>query len=605
MTFQTASQHLLAATSGVPAGGASLSEILISGGIGALMAAGLLLFGIAHRKGSTTLLTRLGAFSARVSGFPAWAALPAAIAGGSLLIAVFGFYWDVSLHIDNGRDPGPFANAAHYFIIFGLLGIALAGYVAILLGTDDETPSAVTVGASVLGKGWKVPVGGVLLMVCGGIAVLGFPLDDMWHRLFGQDVTLWSPTHMQMVGGASLSTLALWVLLSEARPESRKIKSSLKKSYGPLIAGSFLVGLSAFQAEFDYSVPQFRLLFHPVLLMLCAGAALVPARICLGRGGALKSVAFFLALRGILTLIIGPVLGQTLLHFPLYLAEAVAVEFVATRVSTERQLTFGAWSGLAIGTFGLGAEWLWSHLWMTISWPASLFPEAAIFGLLAGVVGGILGAYLGRALTSERTRLQSGPRWLLPVVALGVFVCLAYPFPTNASLQADATVTLTKTERPGWVDAEVALDPPDTAEDVSWFNVTSWQGGGSRVRDLVPTGVGTYRTNYPVPVTGDWKTLIRFQAGRTTMALPIYLPADPGIPAPEVPAKDQVTRPFVSDKKLILREAKDVSGSLTYGASFALGTIFLFWVLVIGWGLRRLQPVPKKPGAATGRVTTS
>jgi hypothetical protein len=596
-------QHALAATTAVPAGGASLSEILISGGIGALMAAGLLLFGIAHRKGKTELLTRLGGFSSKVSGLPPWAALPAAVTGTSLLVAVFGFYWDVYIHIDNGRDPGPFANAAHYLIIFGLLGIALAGYIAVLLGSDEDTRGAVTVGASVMGTGWKVPIGGVLLMVCGGIAVLGFPLDDTWHRLFGQDVTLWSPTHMQMVGGAALSTLALWVLLSEARPEERKLSPGFKRAMGPAIAGAFLVGLSAFQAEFDYSVPQFRLLFHPVLLMLCAGAALVPARICLGRGGALKSMLFFVALRGVLTVIIGPVLGHTLLHFPLYLVEAIVVELVATRVSTDRQLSFGAWSGLAIGTFGLGAEWAWSHIWMTVSWPASMVTEGIVFGLLAGIAGGLLGGYIGRALTPDRRVLERGPRWLLPAVAVGVLFCLAYPFPTDADLNAKATLTLTDTSRPGWVNVDVALDPPSAADDVTWFNVTSWQGGGSRVRHMVPTGPGTFRTEHSVPVTGGWKTLIRYQDARTTMALPIYMPEDPGIPAPEVPAEKNVTRPFVSDKALILREAKDVSTSLTLAASFALGAIFLVWVLVLAWGLYRIQPLPPVRGA--GRVATS
>ena len=43
---------------------------------------------------------------------------------------------------------------------------------------------------------------------CGLYALIGFPLDDIWHRIFGQDVTLWGPTHLMMIGGAGLSTLA-------------------------------------------------------------------------------------------------------------------------------------------------------------------------------------------------------------------------------------------------------------------------------------------------------------------------------------------------------------------------------------------------------------
>jgi hypothetical protein len=116
---------------------------------------------------------------------------------------MFGFYWDVSTHIDNGRDPGPFANPSHYFILAGLAGIALAGFLSLLLARD-EPRGPVFVGFA--------PLGGVLVTLCGLVAVAGFPLDDVWHRLFGQDVTLWGPTHIQMVGGAALTTLASWIL---------------------------------------------------------------------------------------------------------------------------------------------------------------------------------------------------------------------------------------------------------------------------------------------------------------------------------------------------------------------------------------------------------
>ena len=42
-------------------------------------------------------------------------------------------YWDISLHIDNGRDAGPLANPAHYFILAGLFGIFTAGFLAMVL----------------------------------------------------------------------------------------------------------------------------------------------------------------------------------------------------------------------------------------------------------------------------------------------------------------------------------------------------------------------------------------------------------------------------------------------------------------------------------------
>jgi hypothetical protein len=50
---------------------------------------------------------------------------------------------------------------------------------------------------------------------CGMYALLGFPLDDIWHRIFGQDVTLWGPTHLMMIGGAGFSTLSALMLNHE------------------------------------------------------------------------------------------------------------------------------------------------------------------------------------------------------------------------------------------------------------------------------------------------------------------------------------------------------------------------------------------------------
>jgi len=63
------------------------------------------------------------------------------------------------------------------------------------------------------------------------------------------------------------------------------------------------VGLSIYQGEFDFGVPQFRLLFAPVLIAVAASIALVLARILIGRGAALGAVAFFIGLRGILALL--------------------------------------------------------------------------------------------------------------------------------------------------------------------------------------------------------------------------------------------------------------------------------------------------------------
>jgi len=570
-----------------PAGGTPTEDLIPAAIVAAVLMGALALFGWAHRAGRTSLLARTASFSERASGLPGWAALPLAIAGGALLVAVFGFYWDVASHIDNGRDPGPFANPSHWLIIGGLAGIALGGYVSVLLGSGP-TSSAIRVR-----PGWHAPAGGALMLLCGVIAVAGFPLDDVWHRLFGQDVTLWSPTHMQMVGGATLSTIALWVLLVEGhRDPADAIRAERTRRLSEAaVGGAFLLGLSAFHAEFDYSVPQFRLVYHPIVLMLSSGIALVAARIYFGRAAALKAVGFFLLVRALLSFVIGPVMGHTTLHFPLYLAEALVVEAIALRVGTERQLWFGALAGIGIGTVGLAAEWGWSQVWMTIPWPAALLPEGVVLGLVAGVAGGVLGGFMGRALIPPHAPRQRVPIAVGLATAVAALVVLFYPFPTDAALEGSATVSLT--EVPGrdgrWVHADIVMEPNDVANGAEWFNVTSWQGGGSVVTELSQIDAGHYETPVPIPVYGEWKALLRLQRGSSLMAAPIFLPKDDAIPAPAVPAEDRFTRELGSDKRIVLREAKDVDEALTYGASSAIIAIAIVWMVAIVWVLRRVE----------------
>ncbi|MEA2477943.1 MAG: hypothetical protein QOC87_2142 [Actinomycetota bacterium] len=584
----------IAATTAPPAGGAPTADLIWSGIVAILFVAILIAFAVYHRSGGSPL-TRLARFGERVSGLPGWAAIPAAVAGGSLLIAVYGFYWDVATHIDTGRDPGPFANAAHYFIIVGLAGIGIAGYLALIIGADASDERAVRIRDD-----WRVPVGGILLFVCGMIALAGFPLDDLWHRIFGQDVTLWGPTHIQMVGGAALSTLALWVLVTEGTRArvAAAVHSKAMHLEEILLAGSFLVGLSAFQAEFDYSVPQFRLLYQPVLIAMAAATALAPARIRLGRGGALKSVACFLAIRGILTLIVGPVLGHTSLHLPLYLAEAVLVELIALWLSPKRHLAFGAACGFAIGTVGVIAEWGWSHVAMAFPWPSSLMPQALLVAAVGATCAGAMGGYIGRALSPPDAPREHVAKWIPAVVGAGILFASFFPLPIANDVRATVDATLNPVARPGagkWVDVTVRPHPAGAIGSYDWFDVTSWQGGGSVVAPLEPNGDGSYTASAAVPVYGQWKTLVRLHEGSSIEAVPIYMPPDPAIPAPIIAAPDHFTRPFVRDKKLLLREAKTTSPWISYVAYAILGGIFLVWLIALGWGLKRMDgPAPKR-----------
>ena len=74
--------------------------------------------------------------------------------------------------------------------------------------------------------------------------------------------------------------------------------------------GGFLIGLSTFQAEFDFGVLQYDQAFQPMFIALAAGIALVCAR----RGSAPAEPdrgRVLPRLRGIIALLVGPVWGET------------------------------------------------------------------------------------------------------------------------------------------------------------------------------------------------------------------------------------------------------------------------------------------------------
>src|ERR1700760_2771365 len=138
------SSLLAVAGAAKPAGGAATNEVIGVSAAAMVFTIGLFVLGMGHRNGRVKLLGYASDVSERISGLPGWVAFPSGLATVSLITAVFGMYWDISLHIDVGRDPGPLANPAHYFILAGLFGIFASGFFACVLPVR-EVPSSVAV----------------------------------------------------------------------------------------------------------------------------------------------------------------------------------------------------------------------------------------------------------------------------------------------------------------------------------------------------------------------------------------------------------------------------------------------------------------------------
>jgi hypothetical protein len=584
----TANAYAKSGGSSSPAGGAAVSDIIaVTGGA---IAATLLLFwvGYMHRAGRAKPLERAGGWAERRFGLPGWSALPGVVATASLLVALLGMYWDISLHIDNGRDPGPLANPAHYLILIGLGGVFAAGFLSMVLSREKPTPTAVPVT-----KTWHAPLGGVLLFACAAFSLSGFPLDDVWHRLFGQDVTLWGPTHLMLFGGAALTLIGRAVLLGEGaravKANGERTPALVRFEKGALIGG-LLIGLSTIQGEFDFGVPQFQLIFQPALIMLAAGIALVTARLWAGRGGALLAVFLFLAIRGAVSLVVGPVFGEITPHFPLYLVEALVVEAIALRMSTERPLAFGAAAGAGIGTIGLAAEWAWSHIWMPIPWPSSLLGEVAVIGPVMALAGALIGALIGTALASDHMRLPRRAGWALGASFLAVVAVAAYGLhsTTTRGLTAQVRTTPVSSGPERAVKARIVLHPRDAANDAKWLLVSDWQGGKKLVLDrLKRVSEGVYETTKPIPAYDDWKAILRLHKGNSLDALALYMPEDKAIPAPAIPLRGNFVRSFGAEKHLFQREAKVNPGPLALLAYLAVLAIVLAILVGLTVGLRR------------------
>jgi hypothetical protein len=220
---------------------------------------------------------------------------------------------------------------------------------------------------------------------------------------------------------------------------------------------------------------------------------------------------------------------------------------------------------------------------------SSLALKTLLLALPAGVAGGILGAGLGRAFTGADggdERAQGVPLGALAMAGVVLLGVLAYPLPRRVG-DVRATVAL---ERQGDLAVvDVTLVPPDAAKDAVAFEVTSWQGGGTRHATLEEIGPGHYRTEEAVPVTGSWKSLVNLLRGDQVMAAPVYLPADPEIGAPEEPALPSRDVTFVRNTKLLLREQHPGPAWPSLLAYSGLAVLLALWVGMIAYTATRVE----------------
>lgn len=541
----------------------------------------------APARGSWGSLQRIPAALERVTGIPGWAAGMIGTAAFGLLMAGIGFYDDVAWHVGLGRYE-QLLTAPHTTIVTGLGFITVAAGI----GITFATATCAEVGARV--RNLRVPWSSIPLGVLGLGALIGFALDDFWPGRNGIDVTMWSPTRMLMILGASFSLVAAWLALAEsgvpfrAGPGTPRAHRVWARAAHLIAAWFVLAGLTSALAEFRFGVPQFQQLYHPVLLCVASGFAFVAMRIVLGRGWSVL-VAVLAFLPDALHIgASGRAEGFVAARGPgLFVASALAVELVALVLGTDRRVRFAVCSGVGVATLGLAGEFWWNADAIQ-PWTSALLPDAVLVGALVGIGAAVVGAAYASAVARDGKPIR---RQVVMLWALAVVVGLLLPLPRRTGL-VDAQLTVDREGDEAVVT--VALDPPGAADNARWFQTIAWQGGGLVVAGMDEVEPGTFVSDAPLPVTGSWKTMVRLHTGDELMSLPVHLPADAGTSAEEIPARDRRLA-FGDEQQYLMRDVKP--GPRWYSL-FSYGVITIVavaWAVSFTLAAARISPTGATP----------
>src|SRR4051794_6320403 len=529
----------------------------------------------------------------RTTGLPARHAVPALLAGTALQVAVLGMYWDVGYHVDHGRDDQVFT-VPHLLIVVGLQLIAVS---ALLHGVLRRAGGRGDVPIRALRL--RLSPGGVVMLACGSVALIGFPLDAIWHALFGEDVTLWGPTHLLMIGGAGLSTLGLWMLVRQGlelgRPRRTAHRPPRARGRRPAHRPVDLPG-------------RVRLRRPAVPAPLPAGAHRARGRL----GARLRAVAAR-ALRRV----------PRARHVPRDPRRARArrrpgrglhdAALPAIRRRGGDRRAGGARARAAPAR--VRADRRRRHRDVRRRGRVRLEPRvdgapvagadaaaAMALALLAGMGGAVLGARIAQALAlepGERAALAPLPGAAAALAAPAVLVALAVPLPRTGGDGTRAALGPRPAGR-GAVGLAVRLHPPGAARRAQWFEVLSWQGrtpGRTRqIAGVRPARRGGLVADPPIPPGGHREAVGRPARGAHLMGLPVYLPPSPQSGRPGVPVAARAGA-MRADTFLLQREATGGPRWLEATAYAALAAIVAVWLALVAGALRRAEP-PREAAVA-------
>ena len=372
----------------------------------------------------------------RTSAPPALRAYCAIAMVLGFLTAGYGLYWDIQWHEFVGRES--FFIPPHILLYAGVGVAGIAALLSIVYESFYRNPGDGSIAFLSIFRGARgmfVAGFGILFIV------LAAPLDDYWHRLYGLDVTIWSPFHLMGLFGSLMAMVGIIYVLAGLANATRETAAKFMgyNAYEWLI---FLQFAGLYSLTLILSQPALRLVpeigsgvfaLYPAMLIWGVGLTLwTVAAVAYARSGdaalalvlvwLVRSAAFGLSVPlavryAVVTLGLfyrspAHVPNVTLLGLLLLLAlvpAALFVAFVTRRGPLSR--AGGALTGIlfALG----GGVWLLAALATRSSFSAltmpSLTPSAAfealpltlVLAAVGGVVATSLGNGFGKALEDE------------------------------------------------------------------------------------------------------------------------------------------------------------------------------------------------------------
>jgi len=184
------------------------------------------------------------------------------------LVAGWGVRWDIQWHVQIGRDS--FWIAPHLMTYAGVTLVVLVSFGVLAWETWRRTPGTLRLLGLRGTRGYHVAAWGI------AITVLAAPIDDLWHRLFGLDVTIWSPPHLLGFLGAAVNSVGCLLIAREVYPAGSRGRLAALVIAGAWLYGSLHPTLEpATLVAYRHGGPAFHL--YAMLAALALPLALVPA----------------------------------------------------------------------------------------------------------------------------------------------------------------------------------------------------------------------------------------------------------------------------------------------------------------------------------------